>query len=154
MCPSEADALDPNSIMYSPPYVDELSDLDIECLYLQDEDEGLQYSYPNTPGLTVSITGPSYVEVPDKYEGSIDRTWSVNLNGNPCDPHDYEWYRIVGACTTLVCTTASYTKTYTFDGYIPDVNVTLLVEVTDDDIPSYSDTDTHSVYEDHVPHEN
>ena len=63
-------------------------------------------------------------------------------------------YSIVGTDTTQVATTSSYTETYSFEGYIPDVNVTLFVKVTDDDISCYSDTDTHSVYEDHVPHEN
>ena len=144
--PSYADHVCVNTIM-EPIYPEEPCQHDIGAL-----EGGLHYNLP-CEGLDITIDGPSVVEVPDKYEPAIKKTWTAVKVGTDCGCSSltYEWYRIVGTDTIHVHTGSVYEKWYSWDGYQSDVNVTLLLEGSD--YYSNSDTATKAVIEDHVPYQ-
>ena len=101
--------------------------------------------------VTPSISGPSTVYLPDKYEPDITRTWTSSVSGGQ-SPYTYSWYRKVESGSYyLVGTSSSYSRTFSFPGYTYNVNTTLKLEVTDAN--NQTGVVTKSVYEDGPPHD-
>lgn len=101
--------------------------------------------------LSASISGPSYVLIPDKGEGYVTKTWTSSVSGGQT-PYSYIWYRKVGTGSYYqVGTGSSYSYTYSFVGYEQDFDVTLKLRVTEAN--GQIKEPYKYVFEDSVPYE-
>lgn len=81
--------------------------------------------FPKSP-LSCSINGPSTIVLPQKLEPSINKTWTANVAGG-LSPYSYKWYY----ANSLVSTSSSYTRSFSFGGYNISKYFDLRLEVTD-----------------------